>query len=159
MNKMLWVFVFSLLLHACGVSKQSRENQKIINGAWTLNDVSFSGNTGDFKAVLFNDVEDICLEDSSWFFRNNNSTGTYTIKPSSLCKDGLRYIRWSVITQESSNVSQLQFKFTDASGKDISGNTGYRLNILALSDTDMKLSSDVIVDGKKTSVLYNFSKN
>jgi len=130
----------------------------LISGSWILNDVSFANNTGNFKAVLFNDVEDICLEGSDWFFRDNNSTGRYTISPSTLCNDGDRFIRWSVVEREDNNSSQLQFKFIDEKLKDISGGVGYRLTIENLTEQAMRLSSNVMVDGSSVSVVYEFSK-
>lgn len=148
------VFAFS----SCSISKEARAKRNLINGSWTLTDVSFANNTGNFKATLFNDVEDICLEGSDWFFRDNNSTGSYTIAPSSLCRDGERLIRWSVVEREDNNTSQLQFKFINEKFKDIDGGVGYRLTIENLTEQAMRLQSNVQVDGKPVSVIYNFTK-
>ena len=110
------------------------------------------------KAVLFNDVEDICLEGSEWFFRDNNSTGRYTISPSTLCNGGDRYIRWSVVEREENYTSQLQFKFINEKNQDISGGAGYRLNIDTLTEYAMILKSNVMVDGTAVNVVYEFTK-
>lgn len=143
---------------SCSVSKEARAKRNIVSGSWILNDVSFANNTGNFKAVLFNDVEDICLEGSDWFFRDNNSTGRYTISPSTLCSGGDRFIRWSVVEREDNNSSQLQFKFIDEKLKDISGGAGYRLTIEDLTEQAMRLSSNVMVAGSSVSVVYEFSR-
>lgn len=146
------------LCNACSVSKTARSQRNMISGSWTLDNVAFENNTGNFKAVLFNDVEDICLEGSDWFFRDNNSTGRYTIAPSTLCKGGDRFIRWSVVERAENYDSQLQFKFIDEKLKDISGGVGYRLTITSLNEQSMTLKSNVMVDGAPITVVYEFSR-
>ena len=148
----------AIILSSCSISKDARSKRNLLSGTWSLNDVSFENNTGNFKAVLFNDVEDICLEGSEWFFRDNNSTGRYTITPSTLCNGGDRYIRWSVVEIEENYTSQLQFKFIDENNKDISGGLGYRLNIESLTEYAMTLKSYVNVDGEPVTVVYSFTK-
>lgn len=148
----------AITFSSCSISKEARAKRNMLSGSWILNDVSFANNTGNFKAVLFNDVEDICLEGSDWFFRDNNSTGRYTISPSTLCNGGDRFIRWSVVEREDNNTSQLQFKFIDEKLKDISGGTGYRLTIESLTEQAMRLSSNVMVNGSPVDVVYEFSK-
>ena len=91
------ICLLGLLLFSCSSTKQVRDDRNMVDGDWTLTDVGYEGNTGDFKAELFNDASAVCFEGSSWFFRNNNSTGTYTIQPGSLCSGGERNIRWSII--------------------------------------------------------------
>lgn len=150
--------VFAMMLSSCSISKDARSKRNLLSGTWSLNDVSFENNTGNFKAVLFNDVEDICLEGSEWFFRDNNSTGRYTISPSTLCNGGDRYIRWSVVERAENYQSQLQFKFIDEKNKDISGGLGYRLNIESLTESTMTLKSNVQVNGEPVTVVYDFTK-
>ncbi|MDC6405615.1 MULTISPECIES: lipocalin family protein [Maribacter] len=150
--------IFAMMLSSCSISKDARSKRNLLSGTWSLNDVSFENNTGNFKAVLFNDVEDICLEGSEWFFRDNNSTGRYTISPSTLCNGGDRYIRWSVVERAENYQSQLQFKFIDERNKDISGGLGYRLNIESLTESTMTLKSNVQVNGEPVTVVYDFTK-
>lgn len=155
---MLLFSACAISFSSCSISKQARAERNLLSGSWTLNDVSFANNTGNFKAILFNDVEDICLEGSDWFFRDNNSTGRYTISPSTLCNGGDRFIRWSVVDRGDNSTSQLQFKFVDDKLKDISGGAGYRLSIESLNGQAMQLKSNVTVDGKPISVIYDFTK-
>ncbi len=147
-----------ILVSSCSVSKVAREKRNLLSGTWLLEDVSYENNTGNFSATLFNDAKDICFEGSNWFFRDNNSTGRYTIASSSLCNGGDRYIRWSVVDREENYTSQLQFKFIDAKNKDISGGLGYRLNIASLSNTEMTLKSINQVDGENVTIVYKFNK-
>ncbi|MBT8299236.1 MAG: lipocalin family protein [Maribacter sp.] len=147
-----------LLVSSCSVTKVAREKRNLLNGTWTLEDISYENNTGNFSSTLFNDAKDICFEGSTWFFRNNNSTGSYAIAPSSLCNGGDRFIRWSVVDRAENYSSQLQFKFTDEKFKDISGGLGYRLNIASLSASEMTLKSNNNVDGETVTIVYKFTK-
>ncbi len=158
MRKMILVLSIALIASSCSISKDARAKRNLLSGSWTLDNIAFENNTGNVKAILFNDVEDICLEGSDWFFRDNNSTGRYTISPSTLCNGGDRYIRWSVVEREENYTSQLQFKFINEKNQDISGGAGYRLNIESLTEYAMTLKSNTMVDGNAVNVIYEFSK-
>jgi len=157
MKNYLFIIAFAVLFSSCSISKSVRAKRNMLSGTWTLNDVSYENGTGNFKSVLFNDADDICFEGSNWFFRDNNSTGRYTLESSSLCKGGDRYIRWSVIENPESYSSRLQFKLIDEKNKDISGK-GYRLNITTLTATEMVLKSNATVDGEVINLVYKFTK-
>jgi len=159
MNKIYLILIAALVTMAsCKAPKEALKKRNIINGTWTLEDVSYENATGNFKSTLFNDAEDICFEGSEWFFRNNNSTGKYTIAPSTLCKGGDRWIRWSVVDNPENYSSQLQFKIIDENYKDISGGLGYRLNITNLTEQQMTLKSNATVDGQVVNIVYEFNK-
>lgn len=149
----------AILLSACSLSKEIRDKRNLISGTWTLNDISFENNKGTFKATLFNDADAICFEGSQWFFRDNNSTGRYTLEQGSLCEGGDRFIRWSVVRPQQNYESQLQFKFIDEKRKDLGDGTGYRLNIASLTGAEMTLKSYVSVDGEPITIVYQFVKN
>lgn len=156
-TRFLFGLAFVLLLSSCSVSKSAREQRNLLSGSWQLDNVSYENNTGNFKSVIFGDAEDICFEGSNWFFRDNNSTGRYTIKPSSLCQSGDRFIKWSVI-EPANRLSQLQFKFIDEKRNDVSGGVGYRLDIANLNAQTMTLKSNVSVEGEAVTVVYEFTK-
>ncbi|MCW5515319.1 lipocalin family protein [Muriicola sp. Z0-33] len=155
---LLYLSAIILLLSSCSITKGVRDQRNLISGTWILDDVSFENNEGTFKAVVFNDAEAICFEGSTWFFRDNNSTGKYTIKDGSLCAGGERFIRWSVQERAENYNSQFQFKFIDEKLKDISGGVGYSLNIAYLTADSMTLKSNVNVDGQPVTVVYEFTK-
>ncbi len=144
----------SIVFISCSLSKVNKTSRKTINGTWVLNDVSYE-NSGHYKSILFNDAQGICFEGSEWFFRENNSTGHYSLISASQCDSGLRYIRWSVVD---GTPSQLQFKFTDEKKKDLTG-SGYRLIISSLSDQEMVLKNNVMSDkGNQVTLVYKFTK-
>ncbi|MEX0314851.1 MAG: lipocalin family protein [Allomuricauda sp.] len=155
---LIFTALVGILLMSCSVSKSARTQRNLFSGSWTLNNVSYENNTGNFKSVIFNDAEDICFEGSDWFFRDNNSTGRYTISQSTLCQGGDRFFRWSVVEPSQNYSSQLQFKFIDEKRKDISGGLGYRLNIANINEQSMTLKSNVSVDGELVTIVYEFTK-
>nr|WP_299068264.1 lipocalin family protein [uncultured Allomuricauda sp.] len=154
----LFVVLSSFMMISCSVSKNAKAQRNLLSGTWSLNNVSYENNTGNFKSVIFNDAEDICFEGSDWFFRDNNSTGRYTISSSTLCQGGDRFFRWSVVEPSQNYSSQLQFKFIDEKRKDISGGFGYRLTIAAINEQVMTLKSNVTVDGELVTIVYEFTK-
>ena len=155
---LIFTALIGVLLMSCSVSKSARTQRNLFSGSWTLDDVSYENNTGNFKSVIFNDAEDICFEGSDWFFRDNNSTGRYTISQSTLCQGGDRFFRWSVVEPSQNYSSQLQFKFIDENRKDISGGVGYRLNITSINEQSMTLKSHVSVEGEPVTIVYQFTK-
>ena len=157
-TKLFLVVGIVLLMASCTTTKLVRSQRNLFSGTWSLDNIRYEINTGNFQAVLFNDAKDICFEGSEWFFRDNNSTGRYTIKDGSLCSGGIRRIRWSVIEPQQNYSSQLQFKFIDDNYKDISGGVGYRLNIASLSEQQMVLKSNANVEGEMVTIVYEFSK-
>ncbi len=157
-KQFIFVALAGILLASCSVSKSARTQRNLFSGTWSLDNISYENNSGNFKSVIFNDAEDICFEGSDWFFRDNNSTGRYTIAQSTLCQGGDRFFRWSVVEPSQNYSSQLQFKFIDENRKDISGGYGYRLNIVSLTEQAMTLKSNVSVDGQPVTIVYEFSK-
>lgn len=156
MNKpFILLIAAAMMASSCSVSKAARDQRNLLSGTWILNDISYENATGNFSSVLFNDAKDICFEGSDWFFRDNNSTGRYTIAPSTLCQGGDRYIRWSVID---GSPNRLQFKPIDEKNKDISGGLGYRLNITSLTANEMTLKSNASVGADRVTIVYQFSK-
>lgn len=153
-----FMMLAGIFLTSCSVSKSARTQRNLFSGSWTLDNVSYENNSGNFKSVIFNDAEDICFEGSDWFFRDNNSTGRYTISQSTFCQGGDRYFRWSVVEPSQNYSSQLQFKFIDEKRKDISGGLGYRLNISSINEQSMVLKSNVSVDGEPVTIVYEFTK-
>jgi len=152
------ILLAAFLLCSCSISRAVREQRETLSGTWNLDNISYEGNQGSFKAVLFDDADAICFEDSEWYFRENNSTGRYTLKDGSLCTGGDRYIRWSIVERPENYTNQLQFKFIDAKNKDIGGGLGYRLNITSLTPQSMTMKSNTRVGSEMVTVVYEFTK-
>jgi len=146
-----------LFLASCGTTKSTRTQRNLFSGTWSLDNIDYENTTGALSSVIFGDAKDICFEGSDWFFRDNNSTGRYSIKSGSLCQGGDRFFRWSVV-EPADRLSQLQFKFIDEKRKDISGGQGYRLDIANLNEQNMVLKSRVTVDGEPVTIVYEFTR-
>ncbi|MBT8210603.1 MAG: lipocalin family protein [Eudoraea sp.] len=159
MKKFLLLPILTLFLFSsCSISKNIRSQRNLFSGSWTLENINYENNTGTFSANLFEDARAICFEGSDWFFRDNNSTGRYTLKEGSLCQGGDRFFRWSVVERPENYQSQFQFKFIDEKKKDIEGGKGYRLNIDTLTPYEMILKQNVMVDGAPITLVYEFAK-
>ena len=156
-TSLLVATILLLVATSCSVSKSARTQRNIISGTWILDNIDYENNQGAFTSVIFGDSKDLCFEGSNWYFRDNNSTGRYTINQGSLCQGGDRFIRWSIVEPEN-QVSQLQFKFIDEKRNDVSGGYGYRLDIANLTETQMTLKSNVSVDGEPITIVYEFTK-
>lgn len=157
----LFLFVFSVfLLVSCGGSANlGKDNKSLrgnLDGNWILSEVSYQGE-GYFKSTLFNDANAKCFQNSEWFFRSNNSTGTYTLAGEE-CSPGVRYIRWSIQNDANGNPSVFTFKFTDEKKKDLYGGAGYVFNIESITENAMVLSSSESAGDDAVNLVYQFNK-
>lgn len=164
MNKLLvfYATIMVVLFSACKTSeavksqstKGTAEQQRIINGPWLLNTVTYEENEGEFTSILLNDADATCFEGSEWYFRNNNNTGSYILENSDNCTGGERFMRWSILS-----TGKLQFKSIDSNYKDTSNGVGYRFDIDVLDESNLVLKSRVSVDNEPISIVYSFTKN
>ncbi|MEZ4802598.1 MAG: lipocalin family protein [Gelidibacter sp.] len=157
MKKIASLCIVALLLTSCSLSKQEKTARKTIDGTWTLTKVTYDS-PGTFNATLFEDTTASCFEGSQWFFRSNNSTGTYDIINAN-CPTGVRNIRWSS-NEIGKNTGNYDFtmKFTDEKKNDIQKNTGFRMMLNYLDDNSMKLTQTVNFEGKPFKINLNFSR-
>lgn len=145
------------LFVSCSLSKTEKTARKSIDGNWVLNKVTYD-TEGIFNATLFDDATAACFEGSQWFFRSNNSTGTYDITDAN-CETGVRNIRWSAneIGKDTGNFD-FSMKFTDAKKNDIQKNTGYRMNLKYLDDNSMQITQTIQFEGEPFNINLNFTR-
>ena len=157
MKRILILSVIALMITSCSLSKQEKTARKTIDGTWALTKVTYDS-PGTFNATLFEDTTASCFEGSQWFFRSNNSTGTYNIINSD-CPTGERNIRWSSseIGKKTGNFD-FTMKFTDEKKNDVQKNTGFRMNLNYLDDNTMTLTQTVNFEGKPFKINLNFSR-
>ncbi|WP_340073699.1 lipocalin [Leptobacterium sp. I13] len=157
MKKIKFLIPVMVIVCSCSVSKVERSARNTIDGNWILNDITYSS-TGTFNIKMFNDIDASCLEGSNWFFRSNNSTGTYEVTNTG-CPTGIRYIRWAAVeTTKGSGSYDFTFKFTDENKRDLQKNTGYRLQLKYLDDNRMRLSQTVTFENKPFIISMNFNR-
>ncbi|WP_283641883.1 lipocalin family protein [Croceibacter atlanticus] len=157
--KKLIMFCFAVtVLVSCGTSKVVKEAKSTFKGAWTLNTITYPGASGDFAVTLFNDTSKACFENSDWFFVANNNEGTYTITNTG-CPSGERNFIWTIqeVNETTGNYDFL-LKPVNEKGKSETGNTGFRVNLVSLTDTAMTWEQTVSLDGKPFTIRMNFNK-
>ena len=49
----LVVAVFAIIVSSCSVSKAARGQRNLLSGSWTLDNISYQNNTGNFQSTLF----------------------------------------------------------------------------------------------------------
>jgi hypothetical protein len=143
---------------SCSVSKEARSIKKSINGNWVLQTVTAEGITGVVKTTIFNEADLSCFIGSEWNFVSNNSMGSYNIVDKSKnCTPVKRLIRWSVYEPENAP-KQFQFKRLDDKKNAMDNGDGYRLTVVEHGENNLKLRSEIAVDGKAGAIIYNFVK-
>ncbi|WP_224490436.1 lipocalin family protein [Robertkochia flava] len=158
-NAIFALFISVLLISCGGSSSLGKENKSLrsnLDGTWELKGVTYDGE-GYYKSTLFDDANAKCYEGSEWFFRSNNSTGTYTLSGDE-CNPGIRYIRWSIQNDANGNPSTFTFKFTDEKKNDLYGGAGYVFNIQSISESSMVLSSTESAGDGNVDLVYEFNK-
>ncbi|MFO7719130.1 MAG: lipocalin family protein [Gillisia sp.] len=158
MKKLLFILATVVLTVSCGPTKVATEARKTFKGDWVLNDVTYPNNTGIFNVTLFNDASTACFTGSTWRFVSNNNTGIYTTQGAD-CTAGERYFRWS-IDEENTPTGMFDFllKPTDSKYKSTTGDQGFRMNLVALTETSMVWQQTVTLEGKPFVIRMNFTK-
>ncbi len=158
MRKLLFMLAAVLLVVSCGPSKVAVDARKTFKGDWVLNDVTYPNNTGIYNVTLFNDASTACFKGSTWSFVSNNNTGTYTTQGAD-CTAGERYFRWSIDEENTpSGMFDFLLKPTDSRYKSTTGDQGFRLNLVSLTDTSMVWQQTVTLEGKPFVIRMNFTK-
>lgn len=158
LNSSLIITLFIISFGACSISKEARSMKKNINGNWVLQTITTEGITGVVKTKIFNEATFGCFIGSEWNFIANNSMGSYTIvDPYKECPSVKRLIRWSVYEPEG-GAKELQFKRLDDRKNAMDDGAGFRLTIVQLDNSTMKLKSEITFTGKTAAVIYNFTK-
>lgn len=159
MKKIVFILLTAVLMASCGASQVEREARKTFNGSWTLNNISFPNNSEELQVTLFEDATADCLRNSTWNFISNNNEGTYTISSPS-CDTSTRYFIWSIDeVNAATGTYNLLLKPTNADHKSTTGNQGFRINLVTLTDTNMVWEQTVNFEGEPFTIRMNFNKN
>ena len=154
--KHLILCLLTACLLSCGTTKTVRQSKKVIKGDWVIDNISYS-ETGTYNVKLLGDASKECFEGSTWNFIPNNNTGTYTVN-STECTEGVRNFVFTIKEiDELTGLYDFLLKPTNEKNKSET-NTGFRLNLTALSDTQMQWKQTVALEGKPFTITINFSK-
>jgi len=134
--KKLILILIPLILLSCGSSKTVRQSKQVIKGEWFLSSITYN-QSGTYKVSLLNDASKECFEGSTWQFIPNNNTGNYTINNAG-CSSGKRFFIFTIQEiDESAGLYDFLLKPTNEKGKSETNNSGFRMQLKALSDTNM----------------------
>ena len=158
MKKLIFILTAALLIVSCGPSKVATEARKTFKGDWTLNSITYPNSQGTFDVTLFNDASAACFKGSNWSFVSNNNTGTYTTSGAD-CTAGERYFVWS-IDEENTPTGTFDFllKPTDRKWNSTTGNQGFRIKLVSLTETSMIWEQTVTLEGSPFVIRMNFTK-
>lgn len=155
-NKIILFFLITSFL-SCGTSKTIRTSKKVIKGEWFLKTISYN-QRGTFNVKLLNDASKECFESSTWQFIPNNNTGTYEIANTN-CQTGKRYFIFTIQEiDKATGLYNFLLKPTNEKKKSETNNSGFRLKLSQLSDTNMQWQQTVSLEGKPFIISMNFSK-
>lgn len=156
MKKIIFLLAIIFVVTSCGTSKTVRLSKKVIKGNWLLNAITYS-ESGTYNVTLLNDVSKACFQGSDWQFIPNNNTGIYTIS-SNQCNAGPRNFIFKIQEVDpTTGYYDFILKPTDEKGKSET-NHGFRMNLLELSDTTMKWTQTLKVEGKPFVITMKFTK-
>lgn len=158
MKKVIYVLVAALLVISCGPSRTATEARKTFRGDWVLNNITYPNNTGEFNVTLFNEASASCFQGSMWSFVSNNNTGTYTLQGPECMNAGEKYFNWSI--EEDTNQGSFDFllKPTDDRNRSTTGNQGFRINLVEMTQTSMTWEQTVTLEGSPFVIRMNFTK-
>lgn len=156
MKKLIVLLLVTATIVSCGSSKVVRASKKEIKGNWTLNDISYS-EYGTFRITFFNDATKDCLENSNWQFIPNNNSGVYSIAKDDCFAGDRNFIFTIDEVDPETGLYDFLLKPTDAKKKSET-NTGYRLKLISLSESQMQWQQLASIDGKTIKINMNFTK-
>lgn len=157
MKKILTMTIFIFLM-GCGSSKLVKENEKSIEGEWTLTEVTYPNSSGFFDVTLFQTADAKCFETSVWKFINNNHRGTVELFDSS-CTTNSQNLVWSL---EESTMAGYTYNMLIKMAEDEKARKekqGSVLQIKSLNETEMIWDLNVKFQSKPMIVRLQFIKN
>lgn len=155
--KQLMFVILTISMLSCGASKTVRQSKQVIKGDWYLKSITYN-QSGTFNVKLLSDASKECFEGSTWQFIPNNNTGTYNIT-SAGCSTGKRFFVFTIQEiDETAGLYDFLLKPTNEKGKSETNNSGFRLQLKKLSDSDMQLQQTLSVEGSPFKINMNFIK-
>lgn len=159
MKKTVLIICTLFYLVSCGSSQVVKDARKTFKGEWTLNDIVYPDQMGELNVTLFEDATAACLRNSTWNFISNNNTGSYVIN-NPQCDTDTRFFIWTVneVDAATGNFDFL-LKPTNSNYKSTTGNQGFRVNLVSLTDAEMVWEQTVNFEGEPFTIRINFNKN
>ena len=116
------------------------------------------GESGLYKANVFDLADSPCFKGSEWVFIPNNGTGKFTLSGANRCDGSAHRILWSFVDQ-GNGTALFSFKFVDEKNKPLStGKSGYRTSIEGLTQSNFELRVNSSYEGKAFDVVMSLAK-
>lgn len=150
------IFLITINLISCGISKTVRDSKKVIKGEWLLNSITYS-EKGIYNVDLLNDASKECFEGSTWQFVPNNNTGIYNINDVNCSTKARNFVFTIQEIDPQTGLYDFLLKPTNEKYKSDT-NLGFRLQLTSLSDVAMEWEQTVSVNGEPFTITMNFNK-
>jgi len=151
------ILVTTVLLSACSVSKEVRQMNHKINGTWILQTIGTEGATGKPKDKIFNEADFGCFIGSEWKFSKGGKGSYAIVEKGKGCTPITRAINWSINKPAGGQPTFIMHRL-DETHDPMDFNVAFNLVITQLEGSSMKLRSDVMIDGRAASLIFNFVK-
>jgi len=135
-------------------SSDDFSSKKILKDYWLLDKISYQEPGMYDRIILFNDVTNLCFEQSLWRFSTSNNTGSYAINDL-YCSYGKRNISFDISKSSRKNslydvVLKTETKYGYANK--------FRVKITELKKKSMKWRHKVYYNGKYHNMVMHFIK-
>ncbi|WP_293890588.1 lipocalin family protein [Flavobacterium sp.] len=156
MKKFILMSALAVLILSCKSksatdTKLDSKTQVAMKGNWSVSSVTYP-NSNMIKVNSFDLADSQCFVGSKWKFVSNNNKGNFSLN-SPKCTSYSTPITWFV-----NKDWQFVFKVLDES-KAKRVKEGYILRVANLTDNSFQLIDNIVVAGKSTDVVYQFSRN
>ncbi|MBU2938251.1 hypothetical protein KO494_01740 [Lacinutrix sp. C3R15] len=152
-KKLVFIPLSCLLLLALKPSNDA-SSERILKDYWLLDKVSYMEPDFYDRITLFNDVTNLCFEQSLWRFSELNNTGTYSINDL-YCAYGKRKISFDIA--KSANKKE-QYDVVLKTKKDNGETESFKIKITKLSKNTMQWNHTTWVDNEPHTLKMSFVK-
>lgn len=154
MIKKIVLIPLTCLLLLSFKSSDEISSKKILKDYWLLEKVSYQDPNMFDRIILFNDVTNLCFEQSLWRFNTSANTGSYAINDL-YCSYGKRNISFDI-----SKASKKTGLYDVVLKTEIEGGYAnrFKVKITELNKKSMKWSYKVYIDGKAHNINMRFVK-
>ncbi len=159
MKKLLLFVIIGTVTLSCGTPKTVIQAKRVMKGEWLLNNITYS-KSGTYKVELLQDTSKECFEGSNWRFIPNNNSGLYAINDTN-CSVGERNFIFTVqeIDPQTGLYDFLLKPTTKLGRADKQKTSGFRLQLVQLTESTMQWKQTVNQGGEPFSITMNFIKN
>ncbi len=156
--KKLAILLLAVVMGSCASTKVERQAERTFKGDWTLTKITYPNSSGFVDVNLFNDASANCFRNSDWSFISNNNKGSYILNGTNCSSQPQEFV-WSVQeVQANSNTFNFTLKPVGEGENARKIDTGFRLNLVNLSENAMVWEQNVTYNGEPFLIRMQFNK-